>query len=216
MDENSGFLPRLWKRVMLRSVHFSDSHRRLDLLYKLPDPWGMETRREQHRFGETNAFLMRHLGPVDRLLEVGCGEGHQTLFLRRIARVVVGLDVSSTAIERARARAPEVAFVAGDLFNLPDAVGPRRFDVVTACEVLYYVRDVPGYVRMLERLGRRVVATYVDKHRDALDPILLSKPGVIAERIRFEDIGWTIAMWRGDAEQAVRPNESDPSRDRLG
>ena len=197
MAKMEAFLSTLWKRVMLRGVQFTDSHRRLDLLYKLPDPWGMETAREQHRFRETNAFLERHVGPVERLLEVGCGEGHQTVFLQEIARSVVGADVSQTAIERARRRVPTAQFVAGDVVKEPNIVGRLPFDVVTGCEVLYYASDVSGCATALEGLGRRVLATYIDKHRDVLDPILLAKPDALTGKIGFENITWTIVLWRG-------------------
>jgi methylase of polypeptide subunit release factors len=42
---------------------------------------------------------------VETPLEVGCGEGHQTLALQKIAQTVVGVDVRPTAIARAEARA---------------------------------------------------------------------------------------------------------------
>jgi len=197
MAKKEGFLSTLWKRAMLHGVQFADSHRRLDLLYKLSDPWGMETAREQYRFRETNAFLERHVGPIQKLLEIGCGEGHQTIHLQEIAHFVVGVDVSPTAIERARRRVPSAQFVAGDVVKEPNIVGSRPFDVVTGCEVLYYASDVSRYAAALEHLGRRVLVTYVDKHRDVLDPILSSKPDTVFGKIRFEDISWTIAMWRG-------------------
>jgi methylase of polypeptide subunit release factors len=46
---------------------------------------------------------MKHVAPVETPLEVGCGEGHQTLALQKIAQTVVGVDVRPTAEARARA-----------------------------------------------------------------------------------------------------------------
>jgi SAM-dependent methyltransferase len=179
----------------------------------------METAREQHRFRETNTFLRQHVGAVETALEVGCGEGHQTRALQQVARAIVGVDVSPTAIQRAKTRAPGVTFVAGDILKSPEFAPPRRFDLVTVCELLYYINDVPSYVRALERLGRHVLATYFDKYKDVLDPIVLAKPGVVRGRIVFEEIGWTIAVWPGDPDDnrgSLTRGESDPNRDRLG
>jgi SAM-dependent methyltransferase len=208
MKDKAGFLTTLWKRAMLRKIHFANAHSRFDLLYKLPDPWGMETAREQHRFCETNAFLRQHVGSVETLLEIGCGEGHQTIALQKAARTVVAVDVSPSAIRRARARAPGVTFVVGDILESPEFATPRRFDVVTACELLYYVKDVPAYVRALERLGRHVLATYFDKHKDALEPIVTSRPGVVTGNIQFEETVWTIATWPGDSDVDSRPPQA--------
>jgi SAM-dependent methyltransferase len=217
MSHKAGFLPSLWMRAMQRNIQFSDAHRRLDLLYRLPDPWGMESEREQYRFRETNSFLCRQLGPVGTLLEVGCGEGHQTLALQQVARSIVGVDVSRTAIQRAKARASGVTFVAGDIVEAPEFGPPRRFDVVTACELLYYVQDVPTYISTLERLGRHILATYVDTYNAVLEPVVMSKPGVAAGKIQFEGISWTIALWAGDLDSSpAMQGESDLNRDQLG
>ena len=208
MNDKERFLKTLWKRAMLRKIHFANAHSRLDLLYKLTDPWGMETAREQYRFHETNAFLRQYVGPVETLLELGCGEGHQTIALEEVARTVVAVDVSPTAIRRARARAPGATFVVGDILESPEFAAPRRFDVVTACELLYYVKDVPAHVRALDRLGRHVLATYFDEYNDVLEPIVTSRPGVIMGKIQFEETVWTIATWPGDRDVNSRPPQA--------
>jgi 2-polyprenyl-3-methyl-5-hydroxy-6-metoxy-1,4-benzoquinol methylase len=200
MISRSGFLATLWKRAMLRNIQFSDAHNRLDLLYKLPDPWGMETAREEYRFRETNDFLLKHVGRVDTLLEVGCGEGHQTQALQIVARNIVGIDVSPTAIQRARVRAPAATFIVGAIDDLAGSGPNRRFEVVAACEMLYYVKDVPAYIRKLERLGRHIVASYVETRKDRLDPIVLSRMGVKYKTIAFEQTKWTIAIWQGSSD----------------
>ena len=203
-------LRSLWTRLLLRGTHFSDRYQQLNLLYKMPDPWGMTSEAEQYRFRETNRFIERHLGRLDRLLEIGCGEGHQTLVLGELAREVTGVDVSAEAIRRARERAPRAQFMAGDLSNLEAALSAARFDLVTACEVLYYMSDIPACLAAIERLGHAMLVTYFDSHKARLDPIILSRPGIIVERIVFGDLGWTVVLWH--LKQTARDG-SDPNRD---
>jgi peptidoglycan/xylan/chitin deacetylase (PgdA/CDA1 family) len=46
---------RAWMKYALRTVRQNDAHDRLDLAYKMPDPWHMASPQEQARFAETNA-----------------------------------------------------------------------------------------------------------------------------------------------------------------
>jgi SAM-dependent methyltransferase len=143
---------RAWMKYALRTVRQNDAHDRLDLAYKMPDPWHMASAQEQARFAETNAVIARELGEqFGSLLEIGCGEGHQTEHLATLAARVTGLDVSATAIERARrrlGRPRQRVRVRGR--RRPRACrGPRsvgRFELVTACEVIYYMSDMPRFL----------------------------------------------------------------------
>ena len=67
----NNMLRGLWSRISLRGVHYSDRHGRLDSLYRIRDPWGMETEREEFRFKETNRLIKTHIGHVATLLEIG-------------------------------------------------------------------------------------------------------------------------------------------------
>jgi SAM-dependent methyltransferase len=65
------------------------------------------------------AFFERH-EIQGRVLVPGCGVGHDVAFLVSRGIDVQGLDIAPKAIERAKARYPELAerFVLGDLFEL--------------------------------------------------------------------------------------------------
>jgi methyl halide transferase len=61
----------------------------------------------------------------------GCGRGHDVAAVARHTRDVIGLDISETAVQRAKQTYPDLAdqFVLGDLFALPaDYAG--TFDAV--------------------------------------------------------------------------------------
>jgi 2-polyprenyl-3-methyl-5-hydroxy-6-metoxy-1,4-benzoquinol methylase len=196
MDFQKLFLRSLWTRAMLRKIQFTDGYGRLEQLYRLHDPWDMNTAREQHRFVETSAFLKGQTGRVESLLEIGCGEGHQTVTFTEIADRVCGIDVSKRAIARAHQRCPTAKFAVGDIRQLNGRGSAGQYDVVAACEVLYYMQDVPAALVAMERTGHSILVTYVDTHKSMLDPIILTKPAVVTDFISFEETRWTAAFWR--------------------
>ena len=108
---------------------------------------------------------------------------------------LVGIDVSGRAIERARARCPKAQFLAGDSFT-PALGGHRPFDLVVACEVLYYVKDVTAELERLRQLGRACLVTYYARPAETLDPYVLSIPGVESTVVHYGDSRWTVAWWR--------------------
>src|SRR3954447_25271408 len=94
----------VFRRFVNRGVDFSDASWRFRLLYFISDPYRMTSEAERLRFAATNNFLSRHVREIDTILEFGCGEGHQTLQLGKIAKRVIGLDISASAVKRARVR----------------------------------------------------------------------------------------------------------------
>ena len=88
------------------------------------------------------------------LLEIGCGEGHQTEHLAALAGEITGLDVSEIAVERARKRLPDAEFRVGDIYAQPWIDERGRFELVTACEVIYYMSDIPRFLQTMDWLGR--------------------------------------------------------------
>src|SRR5690606_10333778 len=106
---------RLWMKYALRGVGGNDNNARLDLAYRMPDPWNMESALEQARFEATNQVIETAFDRVGSLLEIGCGEGHQTEYFARLSDEQYGIDVSPQAIKRARIRLPQAHFAAADL-----------------------------------------------------------------------------------------------------
>ncbi|MBO0682453.1 MAG: methyltransferase domain-containing protein [Candidatus Dormibacteraeota bacterium] len=92
------------------------------------------------------AYLVPHLRPGLRLLDVGCGPGTLTVDLaRRVAPgQVVGIDVASSVVQEARDHATaegvgNVEFVVGDFRDAGLESG--TFDLVHAHQVLQHLRD---------------------------------------------------------------------------
>ncbi len=180
--------------MLLRGVHYRDSHQRLDMLYQMPDPWGLDNPREHFRFEETNRLIQREFGHVGSLLEIGCGEAHQSEYLARVCDRLHGYDVSARAVERARARCPASTFSVGTLDDIPSD-GTPRYDLVVACEVLYYIKDIPAALQMMTRLGRSGLITYYQSQRERLDAMLIAAPLDGRAIIRNGNDEWTACWW---------------------
>ena len=82
------------------------------------------------------------------LLDVGCGAGLFAEPLARLGADVVGVDPAPAAIEAARRHAEEtgarLAYRAATVEEL--AAEPRRFDVVSAMEVIEHAADPKAFV----------------------------------------------------------------------
>jgi 2-polyprenyl-3-methyl-5-hydroxy-6-metoxy-1,4-benzoquinol methylase len=103
------------------------------------------------------AYVIPHLRPGARVLDVGCGPGTITADLA--ARVapgeVVGIEPTSGPLEDARAHAaaagvPNVTFALGDVYALeyPDGA----FDIVHAHQVLQHLGDPVAALREMLRV----------------------------------------------------------------
>jgi SAM-dependent methyltransferase len=93
------------------------------------------------------------------LLHLQCHFGIDTLsWVRRGARAV-GLDFSLPAIVQARKLAAELAleaeFVHSDVYNAPNALDGRVFDVLyTGLGAIYWLPDIPRWARVVSSLIR--------------------------------------------------------------
>ncbi|WP_225728206.1 MULTISPECIES: methyltransferase domain-containing protein [unclassified Nocardia] len=88
-----------------------------------------------------------------RVLDAGCGGGHNALFLARRGHAVVGVDVAPTAVARARSKAEKLGvpaeFMVGELVNptgLPDDFG-TAIDI--GCFHSLYPEDRSRYAAVL-------------------------------------------------------------------
>jgi ubiquinone/menaquinone biosynthesis C-methylase UbiE len=104
------------------------------------------------------AYLLPHLHPGQRLLDVGCGPGTITADLAgRVAPgEVIGIDASAEVLDEARRHAARVdasvTFQLGDVYALefPDGA----FDVVHAHQVLQHLTDPVAALREMRRVTR--------------------------------------------------------------
>lgn len=127
-----------------------------ELWRELPDelaPPDLELRRR---------FLLAHLRPGLRVLDIGCGEGPFTALIAAAGAEVIGAEVAEAALQRARRRHPGLAFERVELDGpLPFADG--AFELVWASEVIEHVADTARWLSELRRVlvpaGRLLLTT---------------------------------------------------------
>ena len=103
------------------------------------------------------AYLLPHLRPGMRVLDVGCGPGTITRDLGALVGAqgeVLGLDSSDDVVSQAAAACdlPQVRFTVGDALHLDVADG--SYDVVHAHQVLQHLTDPVAALREMRRVTR--------------------------------------------------------------
>jgi 2-polyprenyl-3-methyl-5-hydroxy-6-metoxy-1,4-benzoquinol methylase len=115
--------------------HLDGERSRLALMSRLLDPM------HRRSIGELG------VGPGDRALEVGCGNGSISGWLAELVGPsgrVVAVDLDLSLVE---ASAPTLELRQGDIVAAP--IDPGEFDLVTARAVLHHVSNVEAAIRNL-------------------------------------------------------------------
>ena len=132
--------------------------------------------------------------PPARTLDIGCGTGFLTRFLRG---EVVGLDQSDAMLEIARERVPSATFVRGDALALPFL--DRSFDRVFASWFYCHLEE-PERARFLAEV-RRVAAQLVivaSTLREGVVPVQWQ------ERVLSDGSRWTVYKRLFDPQALAR------------
>lgn len=107
-----------------------------------------------------NGYVLDQVGADDRVLDIGCGNGHLTRLAAARARSATGVDLSEPMLTTARARAasvPNVTFERGDVQVHPFPAG--GFDLaVSRFGVMFFADPVAAFanVRRALRPGGRL------------------------------------------------------------
>lgn len=102
--------------------------------------------------GETVPLLMEAAGirPGNRVLEIGSGPGHVADMLVQTGASVAGVDFSSTMVEVAQKRYPEITFEQADAEQLPFEAD--SFDAVVANFVVHHLARPETVFREVHRV----------------------------------------------------------------
>lgn len=189
-------LRRKWLQHGLNTVSNNDNHDGLEKIYRIPDPWNLDSPREHMRFELTNREIEKRFGKVGSMLEIGSSEGLQSTYLSKLCESLHGIEVSATALQRASQRLPNANFYLGDLSQQPWNEETDRYDLVVACEVLYYISDVKKTLQMMSRLGKACFITFFSPEAYKLSDIVDAIPGVEKDWISHANTTWLTASWR--------------------
>jgi SAM-dependent methyltransferase len=102
------------------------------------DPWEQTTREE---FAAEKSIALNAIEALNSktVLELGCGLGRFTKRIKALGTpLVVGMDVSATAIEKARSEIPECTFEVGDILDY-EIYERYKPDVIVMAEISWYV-----------------------------------------------------------------------------
>jgi trans-aconitate methyltransferase len=171
-----------------------------------------------HRAHDGEVLGRLPLTPGDRVLDVGCGSGDFTGSLVPLVAPggrVVGVDVSPSQIDHARARHPGAEFLVGRAQDVATLFPPASFDVVVSVATLHWVPDAdhpavlagvasvlrPGGILRIDMGGAGQIAA----SREVLDAVSASFGGPASPwyfpsasdyRTRLEAVGLTVRRAR--------------------
>lgn len=122
-----------------------------DQFTALTESWGMPMPTiEKEMIFRRYSFLGEMSRDLD-LLEVGCGTGLGNVLLDTYVRTLVSFDLEPANIANAVTNAPGL-YGCADAQQLPFA--DASFDVVAACEMIYYIPDQGAMLREIRRVLR--------------------------------------------------------------
>jgi predicted TPR repeat methyltransferase len=109
-----------------------------------------------------------------------------------------GLDLSERAVQRARQRLPQAQFAVGDLSAALPWATPAggKYDLVTACEVLYFFADVEATVQRMSALGKACFVSFFSPTARLVAEPLAGLPGLQRGWIYHDTCAWLWAFWR--------------------
>lgn len=178
--------------------------------------------RERVWTGHPNAPLMdevEHLVTPGTALDVGCGEGADAVWLARQGWLVTAVDLSTTAIDRAREHAEtagvaqHITFTDDDLERVIDAHGP--WNLVSSL----YTHPAQGGQWLVETLAAAVAPggmLLVIGHHPT-DPHAVEHPDLHSKTFAAEQIAGVLdrEMWEVSATLRERTTREADGRERL-
>ena len=120
---------------------------------------------------DLNSAILKHIGPCNFAVDMGCGTGRLLSRLKDFATVTVGVDSSPVMLEQARKLFKEengnVNLRLGELEHLP--IRDNEADLVIISMALHHLSDpekaIAEAARILIRKGKSVIADF-EKHQN--------------------------------------------------
>jgi tellurite methyltransferase len=140
-------------------------------------PWAREYARDPERyvFGTAPSDWAREIArlvrPGDAVLDLGCGEGRDSVFFAELGATVTGVDLAAGGLDKARRlarrRGVRVRWIEG---GMTEALPAGRFDLIFSCGTIHYVPRAergPLFRRlaaMTPPRGHQAHVVFTDRH----------------------------------------------------
>jgi len=103
------------------------------------DPWEQTTREELRSEKIIAIHLLKRIA-AKKVIELGCGLGCYTEMIRRSGIEVLGIDISETAIKKAKQMHPNCKFQVADILDF-HIYRDYKPDAIIMAEITWYVLD---------------------------------------------------------------------------
>lgn len=140
-------------------------------MYKdFDDPWE-QTTREAHAIEKKVGIELLKRDNRKRPVEYGCGLGHYTEDLRSNLGAAIGIDISETAVTKAKQHYPKCDFIACDVLDF-HAVEKLAPDAILLIEISWYILE------KLERFKKHLSGIYGGKDISFFHTLMTYAPGL--------------------------------------
>ena len=184
-------------------------------------------------------FILNSSAPSSesKILDIGCGTGHHVASLGAKNFDVLGIDISSSMIEKAKENFPDYKFNVGDALDV-NIFEPESFThILCMYFTIYYFKDKTQFFNNCFRWlmpGGYLIVHLVD--RDHFDPILppgnpllyvspqrYAKERITSTKVKFTDFSYSadfklddkndkalfVEKFKNDSDGKVRKNEHE-------
>jgi SAM-dependent methyltransferase len=139
----------LWSLARGKAPDPTESFECLYLFKK--DPWNYEkSEYERIKYESTVGILPRRI--YNKALEIACSEGVLTSLIAEKANHVLGVDISPTAIERAKERFNDNPQIDFKIANAEETEFDEQYDLIVCSEMLYYLDDIDRITVLRDKL----------------------------------------------------------------
>lgn len=177
-----------------------------------PDPWGFDSSAyEQAKYDRTIAALKGRR--YRRGLEIGCASGHLSHRLAGLCDTLLAVDVSETALARAKARCGQDRSIRFERMRFPlEVPSTPAFDLIVLSEVAYYWSEADlriASLRIIDLLvqgGRLLLVHWIGEtdYPQSGDEAVAALAAGLGDRVEVE-ISERTSQYRLDLWMRSRP-----------
>ena len=181
-------------------------------------PWGPSNNIFREHIARY-AFVKPHLKGCD-VLDVACGTGYGSHALSRLAKSVIGLDISSASIQFANQHyhSPNLKYIVGDALALP--FPDQCFDAVVSFETIEHLSDQNAFLKEIRRVLKNNGTLFMSTPDREVIPLFMINPSEYKNPFHVRELSkkefadllskyFTITLWYGQGRYLGQPNRDN-------